>query len=406
MAGVGMAPCPPIRGVLGGLLSRRITLPTSQDQPASVKKTPKPVLEHIANFFKCNRNTEKESLSEKVCDRRAYMPKFTRHPKPKGHLKPKAVANSSKPKLEIVSCLEKLKRHIKSDKTRHSSEPLLVPADLGQSSTPDTVTSDQPKVFVLEGHNDDPIWFDHVRPEGAIDKSMRVFDIAKADVVLLTVGSVNDPLLTKRLSEIPDEESRVIVASRNFRLRGVPADRCTIVTANPSADFDGTSAIDTSTRVRLPVFPPSNFSIGIVANDPQTVLDWVNHRREIPETLQIGDHTITLISNHNPDHGSPVDGYIVIAEENYETIALPKEPLPIVGVYKDPDMDALKQLPGATRTHPLAVCLSDPVPALVKRIICRKLVEKKKLHRLSFDRAERSIDRSTITQSPMPTIRE
>ncbi|KAK7212191.1 hypothetical protein V2G26_019369 [Clonostachys chloroleuca] len=403
MSGVGMAPCPPIRGALGGLFARNISrLATSQDQPASIENTPASLLKHIVNFFKCKEKTEKESLSGKVCDRLAYMPKFKRHPEPKRHPKPNAAANSRKLKLDITLCFERLKKNVKKNKARHSSEPLLVPTEQGQSSTPDSATSTQPKVFVLEGHNDDPIWFDQVRPEGAIDKSMRVSDMAKADVVLLTVGSVNDPLLTKRLSEIPDEKSRVIVASRNFRLKGIPNDRCAIVTANPSADFDGTSAIDTSTRIELPCFPASNFSIGIVANDPQTALDWVNHRREVPETLQVGDHRITLITNHNPEHGSPVDGYIAIAEDNYDTIALPKDPRPIVGVYKDPDMDALKQLPGATRTNPMAVCLSDPVPALLKRIICRKLVEKQKTGRISLDRLERSIN----NQSPMPTITE
>ncbi|CAG9945732.1 unnamed protein product [Clonostachys rosea f. rosea IK726] len=363
----------------------------SQDQPASTENTPASVLKHIVNFLKCNIKTEKESLSEKVCDRLAYMPKFKRHPEPKRHLK-----------LDISSCFERLKKHMKKNKARQSSEPLLVPAEQGQSSTPDSATSTQPKVIVLEGHQDDPIWFDHVRPNGAMDKSMRVSDMANADVILLTVGSVNDPLLAKQLSKIPDEKSRVIVASRNFRLQGIPNDRCAIVTANPSADFEGTLAIDTSTRVELPFFPPSSFSIGIVANDPQTALDWVDHRREIPETLQVGDHRITLISNHNPEHGSLVDGYIVIAEDNYDTIALPEGPCPIVGVYKDPDMDALKQLPGAMRTHPMAVCLSDPVPALVNRIIHRKLVKKQQLDRISLDRSERSIN----IPSPVPTISE
>ncbi|CAH0046138.1 unnamed protein product [Clonostachys solani] len=356
------------------------------------------MLKHIVNYLKCNRQTEEQPLSGKRCNPFAYMLKFKRH------LKFKAATNSRKPRLDISSYLERLRKQKKPDTARPSFEPLLVPAEQGQSLTPDSVISAQPKVLVLEGHNDDPIWFDHARPKGAIDRSMRESDMAEADIVLLTVGSVDDPVLTRRLSEIPDEKSRVIVASRTFRLRGIPNDRCTIVTANPSADFAGSSAIDTSTRVQLPPFPPSSFSIGIIANDPQTARDWVNHRREIPETLQVGDHRITLISNHKPQQGkgSPVDGYIVIATDNYETIALPEGPWPIVGVYKDPDMDALKQLPGATRTNPLVLCLSDPLPALLRRIIFRKLVESQKRGEIPLSR----IDPFINIQSPMPSVSE
>ncbi|VUC36781.1 unnamed protein product [Clonostachys rosea] len=430
MSGIGMAPCATMPAVMFGFWTRnKSRVAAGQDQPTEAENTSTPMLKRITNVFKRNKQMEKVSFSKKKLDLLACLPKFKKQPKAKVTIKcrklkaktttisrkatPKVAVKSCepkskesdkslKPKVDISSCLEKLKKRTPRDAPRPSVEPLLIPSEPAQSSTSESVTTTQPKVFVLEGHNDDPIWFDHVRPKGAINKSMRVFDMAEADTVLLTVGSVNDPLLTKRLSEIPDEKSKVIITSRNFRLRGIPSDRCTIVTANPSADFDGTSTIDTSTRVPLPHFPPSNFAIGIVANDPQTARDWVNQRREILETMQVGDHSITLVSNHKPGQGSQVDGYIVIAEDNYDTIALPEGPWPIVGVFKDPDMDAIKQLPGATRTTPLALCLSDPLPSLVKRIIYRKLVDLHKRGKIPINK----IDPFINIQGPMPTINE